>query len=118
MPSKYHGPKRQQYNPKLLSWYRYRERAKSYLARNPWCEECRRCGRSTIAADVDHITPLSAGGLDDLDNLQSLCKECHHEKSYAFRQKQIKFPNIKGCDKDGIPHFRLKLAEREDAEKT
>ena len=114
MPSKFHGQQRRRYNPKLLSWYQYRQRAKAYLARNPYCEECARAGRSTMADEIDHVTPLGAGGLDDLDNLQSLCKPCHREKSYAFRQKQIKFPNIKGCNPDGIPHFRLKIKERDD----
>ena len=31
--------------------------------------------------EVDHITPVSMGGSDDMGNLQLLCKECHHEKT-------------------------------------
>lgn len=41
-------------------------------------EQCVRCG----AADdlvVHHITPIDAGGLDDLENMVTLCRPCHHE---------------------------------------
>ena len=31
--------------------------------------------------EVDHITPVSLGGSDDIGNLQLLCKECHKEKT-------------------------------------
>ena len=31
--------------------------------------------------EVDHITPVSMGGSDDVGNLQLLCKECHQEKT-------------------------------------
>lgn len=31
--------------------------------------------------EVDHITPVSMGGSDDIENLQLLCKECHQEKT-------------------------------------
>jgi hypothetical protein len=31
--------------------------------------------------EIDHIKPLSAGGLDHILNLQLLCKECHYDKT-------------------------------------
>ena len=31
--------------------------------------------------EIDHITPVSMGGSDDIPNLQLLCKECHKEKT-------------------------------------
>lgn len=46
---------------------------------------CRTCGR--LATDVDHITPLEAGGAPfDLHNLQPLCHRCHSEKTAQERQ--------------------------------
>jgi HNH endonuclease len=55
----------------------------SVLARDNWT--CCSCGRSSkeegITLEVDHITPRSKGGTDDLDNLQTLCKKCNIGKS-------------------------------------
>ena len=48
---------------------------------NPLCVECRRLGRVTLATQRDHIKPLAEGGLDDSDNEQGLCEECHDVKS-------------------------------------
>jgi len=42
------------------------------------------CGRGPqdgIRLEVDHITPVAAGGTDDLDNLRTLCRECNEGKS-------------------------------------
>jgi len=45
------------------------------------CLECLKEGRVTQAREVDHITPITAGGERlDLDNLQSLCSPCHKRK--------------------------------------
>ena len=45
------------------------------------CQECYRHKKLTPATDVDHIKPKSAGGTDDPDNLQSLCRSCHDIKT-------------------------------------
>ena len=34
------------------------------------------------ATEVDHVIPRSAGGSDDVQNLQSLCKPCHSRHTY------------------------------------
>lgn len=40
--------------------------------------KCRRCGASAEAIlHVDHIVPKSRGGTDDIDNLQTLCRDCN-----------------------------------------
>ena len=47
------------------------------LSSNPVCVMCGR-----LANEVDHIVPISMGGVpDSLDNLQSLCKPCHSKKT-------------------------------------
>ena len=45
---------------------------------------CRMCGASKedgIELTIDHIIPLSTGGTNDLDNLQTLCRECNENKA-------------------------------------
>lgn len=45
------------------------------------CRTCYAKGRPTPATEVDHITPKAQDGEDDIDNLQSLCSDCHRAKT-------------------------------------
>jgi HNH endonuclease len=50
---------------------------------------CQDCGRSrasdpTVELDVDHIFPVAAGGKDEADNLQTLCRDCNLGKSDSY----------------------------------
>jgi 5-methylcytosine-specific restriction protein A len=38
-------------------------------------------GRTVAAQEVDHVIPLFKGGPDKWENLQSLCKACHIDKT-------------------------------------
>ena len=42
---------------------------------------CRSCGQVTMDLECDHIINTAKGGTDDLDNLQSLCIDCHKKKT-------------------------------------
>lgn len=45
---------------------------------------CKWCGASRsngAELTIDHITPKALGGTDDIDNLQTLCKECNQDKA-------------------------------------
>lgn len=42
---------------------------------------CQQCGRVTMELECDHIVNQAQGGTDDLNNLQSLCKDCHSKKT-------------------------------------
>jgi 5-methylcytosine-specific restriction endonuclease McrA len=50
-------------------------------------QRCVLCGRSSgeVSLEVAHIIPFSQGGNNDLDNLQTLCQDCHRDKgSHLF----------------------------------
>ncbi|WP_410498137.1 HNH endonuclease [Chitinibacter sp. S2-10] len=55
------------------------------LRANPLCVECRKEGRLTAAAHVDHIRPHRGDEALFFDerNLQGLCKPCHSRKTAA-----------------------------------
>lgn len=46
---------------------------------------CRKCGRSpgkdkTVELEIDHIIPVIKNGTNNIDNLQTLCRECNQGK--------------------------------------
>lgn len=45
------------------------------------CQVCADNGRTTAATQVDHVTPKSRGGSDDMGNLQAICVACHRNKT-------------------------------------
>jgi 5-methylcytosine-specific restriction endonuclease McrA len=47
----------------------------------PLSGDCDGCHRFVSALDVDHVTPLWAGGLHTRKNLQYLCSDCHRRKT-------------------------------------
>ena len=52
------------------------------LRRDVWeCQDCGKVCASSREAHVDHIVPKRAGGTDDLENLQTLCRQCHSRKT-------------------------------------
>jgi hypothetical protein len=42
---------------------------------------CRICKTSGVKLELDHIVPMSQGGSNDFDNLQTLCVPCNRGKS-------------------------------------
>src|SRR5262245_38486777 len=52
------------------------------LSREPLCREHAHRNELVEATEVDHIIPLSLGGANGPENLQSLCKRCHSEKTF------------------------------------
>tara|TARA_Y100001973_G_C5181788_1_gene325329 strand:- start:286 stop:627 length:342 start_codon:yes stop_codon:yes gene_type:complete len=75
---------RQHDNTKFYQSKAWRMTRKFYIKDNPLCEMCKRKGKTTAAQMVDHITPISIGGMAvalNTKNLQSLCNKCHAKKS-------------------------------------
>lgn len=64
-------------------------------------ETCQECGASGDETDLEvhHKTPVSEGGSDDLENLITLCRECHL--------------NAHGWEKREDSHARALLTEGE-----
>ena len=61
---------------------------RSYIKEHPLCDECLKQGIVKAAEHVHHIIPFMRGSTDeerwtlltDVNNLQSLCIDCHHAK--------------------------------------
>lgn len=62
---------------------RWAKRREAWLMLNPLCRHCKAQGRTTMGQEVDHVTPLWAGGVDDESNYQTLCVQCHKLKTAA-----------------------------------
>ena len=79
--------------PESESNRRQSERARDsrqVKARDGGC--CLVCG-STVKLEVDHRIALMNGGDNSIDNLGTLCDECHNEKTrydYAIRKRRKK----------------------------
>jgi hypothetical protein len=48
---------------------------------NYCCVECNASKEDGTVLHIDHIIPVSQGGSDELDNLQTLCQDCNLAKS-------------------------------------
>ena len=48
---------------------------------NYTCQECGATKEDGAKLHIDHIIPVSQGGTDELDNLQTLCDKCNLNKS-------------------------------------
>lgn len=53
----------------------WEELRKEVYRRNRW--QCQKCGAKNTQLFAHHKTPLSWGGSNDIDNLMTLCKDCH-----------------------------------------
>ena len=57
------------------------------LERAGWRCEASDCGRAGIF-EVHHVTALSEGGANTLDNAQVLCKTCHFKVHNNYRPRR------------------------------
>ncbi|WP_418832028.1 HNH endonuclease signature motif containing protein [Phocaeicola sp.] len=83
------------------AWRRLRAQK---MARSPLCEDCLLEGRTRLATEVHHVTPIERGRSAeemeklafDAHNLRSLCEKCHqnaHKMSKNRGKKTIKERN-------------------------
>lgn len=59
------------------------------LGNEPLCRHCYARHILTPAVEVDHVVPINVAPDRrlDIDNLQSLCKDCHGRKTLAERKR-------------------------------
>lgn len=78
-------------NADLYDKTAWRKLARAHKRANPLCVRCKEKGMITPVTDTDHIKAVRDGG-DPLawDNLQSLCKPCHLDKSNTERKNRRK----------------------------
>jgi 5-methylcytosine-specific restriction protein A len=63
--------------------WQWKKLAKLYITKHRYCELCMQENKRTKAVEVDHIIPLSVGGLSVWKNLQSLCRSHHTKKTIS-----------------------------------
>ena len=67
--------------------HQWRKARKAALERDKgMCKPCKSIGVWRAATEVDHIINKAQGGTDELDNLQSICRQCHQSKTSSERR--------------------------------
>lgn len=68
---------------------------------------CGLCGATLTAAfETDHVIPLYKGGAHRIDNLMSLCRECHAQKTRRDADDDRRpFLLCNRCGATVSPHF-------------
>lgn len=75
---------------KLRSTSRYQRLRAEFLFRHPLCVGCLEAGRTTAAAEVDHIVEAHVIGpkrFFESANWRGLCKPCHRERHSGPRKR-------------------------------
>ena len=67
---------------------------------NSTCQLCGATIADGVKLHVDHIVPLSKGGTNELDNLQTLCQDCNLGKSDSTDLNMVRNKLVEG-ESDG-----------------
>ena len=57
---------------------------------------CAKCYQKPRVFEYDHVVELWAGGSNDPDNWQALCRKCHTDKSGAEAKHRAKMNRLRG----------------------
>lgn len=94
---------------RMLTSLGWRKLRGEKLARNPFCEDCKRAGVLTEASEVHHVIPVESVRNErqmealafDPGNLVALCPECHRERHRQLRshsRDEARRRTKKDCD--------------------
>ena len=79
-------------------------------------QRCAQCGKTPaedhVKLEVDHKIPHSWGGTDDLENLQSLCANCNHDKQAFYSSLDPFEEQIRAAASHTEPHRRSASSSR------
>jgi len=56
---------------------------------------CHYCGQVGGILEIDHLTPISRGGTNDLNNLKASCRKCNRQKKDKTEQEYLTWRNSK-----------------------
>lgn len=81
---------------RLINSWEWQKIRMEKLLKNPTCEMCKKNGKFTIAQQVHHITPVESVTdyqlmrtlAYDMNNLMSLCKQCHKQIHLNMHNKR------------------------------
>lgn len=76
-----------------------KNKRQSVYERDGW--RCLKCGRNKELT-LDHITPKSHGGGNEIDNLQTLCYDCNQAKGATRKD----YRNFNKCNYDREIHVQ------------
>lgn len=79
---RYNALKRDKQSDKFYHSQQWLKLRAKFLSEQPFCVRCSRFG-----VIIDHITPIKDGGAKlDENNLQTLCRSCHNQKTSEERK--------------------------------
>lgn len=84
--------------------------SRSYLM-NRYKSMCQECRAKCTHLQIDHIQPLRFSGTNDISNLQTLCPNCHAEKSlienkmYSDHVREMKTKISKYWNPESVFYF-------------
>jgi 5-methylcytosine-specific restriction protein A len=98
---------------KIMNSARWKYLREKKLHANPECEECAKKGKIRLAVEVHHIVPIESApdfeGMKrlafDYANLESVCRECHHEIHREMGSHLHNKDNMKRYQNDIIDRY-------------